>query len=64
MRVELASSSARRFGPRSSAAAIVAAFSFSAYGGLVVAKISVSTPLAPRSASRPASTAIDTESSS
>ncbi len=64
MRVELPSSSARAARGKSSAAAIVAAFSFSAYGGLVVAKMSVSISRAPRTASRPASTAIETESSS
>ena len=49
---------------RSSAAWIVAAFSFSAYGGLSVAKSSASSAMPPRTASRAASTAIDTESSS
>ena len=57
MRVDAPSSSERTDFARSSAAATVAAFSFSAYGGLVVAKISVSMPSAPRTASRAASTA-------
>ena len=57
-------STAAIFAGRSSAAWIVAALSFSAYGGLRVAKSSVSSSTPPRTASRAASTASDTASSS
>jgi hypothetical protein len=64
MRDEPPSSSERSRGERFSAAWSVAAFSFSAYGGLVVARISVSGAAPSRTTSRAASTAIDTASSS
>jgi len=64
MREEPPSASEPTVSGRSSAAWMVAVSSFSAYAGLVVANSTVSTAVSPRTASRAASTAIETESSS